>query len=57
MRKIRTAVFAALAAAGLVLGTAAAAHADAPAGNSGHSDNGSTQCQAGGVDHCPPFGP
>jgi hypothetical protein len=30
--------------------------ADAPVGNSGHSNNGSTQCQAGGNDHCPPFG-
>jgi hypothetical protein len=34
----------------------AAALADPPAGNSGHSNNGSTQCQAGGNDHCPPFG-
>ena len=38
-----------------ILGTAAPALADGPAGNSGHSDNGSTQCQAGGQDHCPPF--
>jgi hypothetical protein len=34
----------------------AAALADPSAGNSGHSNNGSTQCQAGGNDHCPPFG-
>jgi hypothetical protein len=33
-----------------------AALADPSAGNSGHSNNGSTQCQAGGNDHCPPFG-
>jgi hypothetical protein len=43
--------------AGLLAAAATAARADAPAGNSGHSDNGSTQCQAGGQDHCPPFGP
>lgn len=50
------AIAAAVLAAGLIAGTAAAARADAPVGNSGHSSNGSTQCQAGGTDHCPPFG-
>jgi hypothetical protein len=44
-------------AAGLLAASATAARADAPVGNSGHSSNGSTQCQAGGQDHCPPFGP
>jgi hypothetical protein len=44
-------------AAGLLAAGATAARADAPVGNSGHSSNGSTQCQAGGADHCPPFGP
>lgn len=53
---MRKAITAAILAAGLILGTAAAAHADGPVGNSGHSSNGSTQCKAGGVDHCPPFG-
>jgi hypothetical protein len=40
----------------LALG-ASPAVADAPVGNSGHSSNGSSQCKAGGNNHCPPFGP
>jgi len=44
------------AAAALTLGVTGSALADGPVGNSGHSNNGSTQCQAGGNDHCPPFG-
>jgi hypothetical protein len=52
MRKLTVLI---LAAAALLLG--GQAYADAPVGNSGHSNNGSTQCQAGGADHCPPFGP
>jgi hypothetical protein len=44
------------AAAALTVGVAGSALADGPVGNSGHSNNGSTQCQAGGNDHCPPFG-
>jgi hypothetical protein len=46
----------ALLAAALTLASGMAALADPSAGNSGHSNNGSTQCQAGGNDHCPPFG-
>jgi len=36
--------------------SASVAFADAPNGNSGHSDAHSNQCQ-NGQDHCPPFGP
>ena len=43
-------------AAALTVGVVGSALADGPVGNSGHSNNGSTQCQAGGQDHCPPFG-
>ena len=41
----------------LFVGGAGAAYADPSVGNSGHSNNGSSQCKAGGNDHCPPFGP
>jgi hypothetical protein len=54
MRKARLAVLALTLAAGLAVTTTALA--DPSVGNSGHSNNGSTQCQAGGTDHCPPFG-
>lgn len=54
MRKARITTIAIALAAGLAL--FGVAKADAPVGNSGHSNNGSTQCQAGGQDHCPPFG-
>jgi Spy/CpxP family protein refolding chaperone len=54
VRKARTLVIALTLAAGLAL--FGVAKADAPVGNSGHSNNGSTQCKAGGNDHCPPFG-
>jgi hypothetical protein len=57
MHAIRKTAAAAAIAAGLLAASATAARADAPVGNSGHSSNGSTQCQAGGQDHCPPFGP
>ena len=39
-----------------MLGFGLAAFADPSVGNSGHSNNGSTQCKAGGNNHCPPFG-
>ncbi len=48
---------AAVFAVTMVVGAVAPAFADAPVGNSGHSNNGSSQCKAGGQDHCPPFGP
>jgi len=55
---MRRSIAAALFALAMVIGaTAAPAAADPPVGNSGHSSNGSTQCKAGGQDHCPPFGP
>lgn len=50
-------VLTALVAVGMIGLFPATALADAPVGNSGHSSNGSTQCQSGGNDHCPPFGP
>jgi hypothetical protein len=53
MRKVIASLF--VAGALLFTGTTLAA-ADPPVGNSGHSSNGSTQCKAGSVDHCPPFG-
>jgi hypothetical protein len=53
---VRRLLAAALLAAALTLTSAVAALADPSVGNSGHSNNGSTQCQAGGEDHCPPFG-
>jgi hypothetical protein len=52
-RRLAAAAFAAT----ILTGFAAPAFADPPVGNSGHSSNGSTQCKAGGVDKCPPFGP
>ena len=47
-----------LATLAALLGAATVARADAPVGNSGHSSNGSTQCQADGQNNpnCPPFG-
>ncbi len=56
MSKAKRIVLALAAAAALTVGVAGSALADGPVGNSGHSNNGSTQCQAGGNDHCPPFG-
>jgi hypothetical protein len=46
------------AAAALTVGVAGSALADGPVGNSGHSSNGSTQCQSDGQNNpnCPPFG-
>jgi hypothetical protein len=55
MTKARIAVVGIALFAMSIIGIAAAL-ADPSAGNSGHSNNGSTQCQAGGNDHCPPFG-
>jgi Spy/CpxP family protein refolding chaperone len=55
-KKTRIAVVGVMLFAMSTIGMAAAL-ADSSAGNSGHSNNGSTQCQAGGQDHCPPFGP
>jgi hypothetical protein len=56
MTRTRRFIVALAAAAALTIGVAGSALADGPVGNSGHSNNGSTQCQAGGNDHCPPFG-
>ncbi len=56
MSRSKRFIVALAAAAALTLGVAGSALADGPVGNSGHSNNGSTQCQAGGQDHCPPFG-
>jgi Spy/CpxP family protein refolding chaperone len=57
MRKLILATASALLAAGVTLAGTTAASADPPVGNSGHSSNGSTQCKADSVNHCPPFGP
>ncbi len=56
MSRAKRIALALCAAAVLTVGVAGSALADGPVGNSGHSNNGSTQCQAGGNDHCPPFG-
>ncbi len=56
MSRPKRLIVALAAAAALTVGVAGSALADGPVGNSGHSNNGSTQCQAGGNDHCPPFG-
>jgi hypothetical protein len=58
MTRARRALISLTAAAILTLGLAGSALADAPVGNSGHSSNGSTQCQNDGQTNpnCPPFG-
>ena len=54
MRKI---IIGCITVTALLIGGTGVAMADPSVGESGHSNNGSTQCQAGSVDHCPPFGP
>jgi hypothetical protein len=58
MSKAKRVALALAAAAALTIGVAGSALADGPAGNSGHSSNGSTQCQSDGQNNpnCPPFG-
>jgi hypothetical protein len=57
MRRIIATIATVLLAAGLSFAGVTTASADPPVGNSGHSSNGSTQCKADSVNHCPPFGP
>jgi hypothetical protein len=58
MTRTRRALISLAAAAILTLSLASSALADGPVGNSGHSSNGSTQCQNDGQvnPNCPPFG-